>query len=322
MNAIPRHPLAWSAAAEPMRTPEPVPVPIRRPAPRIAAAFVLVGALALATAAQAQSWRQPESVSPSDDAVIGRLVDVHVLVSGETTPLYPRAGGDWFSASGARWYFEAVQGRAYAVELHNRTGRRVGVVIAVDGLNVVSGERSFGQRNEPMYVLGPYETTTIRGWRSSLDEVRQFRFVDESRSYAERSDQANGEMGWIRVTTFAEATPAWMPQIRTDSRWRDEPPATATPRPEADGMRKAAPETDGLAPQAQNYPGTGWGESKHDPVSRTQFDAARNATDKLTLRYEYASGLRALGIIPDHGDDHRLWQREHGQVGFAKPPRW
>ncbi|HET7225375.1 MAG TPA: hypothetical protein VFK69_06625 [Candidatus Eisenbacteria bacterium] len=305
----------WS---QPPRAPEPVPVPIRRPQPRIAA-LALLAALACAVPAHAQDWRERDAVSPSDDAVTGRLVSVQVLVGGESAPLYPKADAGRFWSPGVRWYFEAEQGRPYALQLTNRTGRRVGVVLAVDGLNVVNGERSSGSRNEPMYVLGPWETATIRGWRTSLDEVRQFRFVDESRSYAERSGQANGDMGWIRVTTFAEVTPVWQPLLRDGYRSNEAP--EAAPRAQADGMRKAAPDAQGLAPEAQNYPGTGWGEAKHDPVAETHFDAQRNATDRLVLRYEYESGLRALGIVPDHGDD-RLWEREHGQVGFARPPRW
>jgi len=38
------------------------------------------------------------------------------------------------------------------------------------------------------------------------------------------------------------------------------------------------------------------------------------------FRYEYASGLRALGIRPVRYRD-RLWEREHGDLGFALPPR-
>ena len=306
-------------SSEPPRVPEPVPVPLRRPHSWIAA-LGLLAALVSAVPAHAQDWRERDAVSPSDDAVTGRLVSVQVLVSGESTPLYPKADAGGYWSPGMRWYFEAQQGRPYALQLTNRTGRRVGVVLAVDGLNVVNGERSSASRNEPMYVLDPWETATIRGWRTSLDEVRQFRFVDESRSYAERSGQANGDMGWIRVTTFAEMTPIWQPLLRAQDRWNGAPEA-APPRAQADGSRKAAPDAQGLAPEAQNYPGTGWGEAKHDPVAETHFDAQRTATDRLVLRYEYESGLRALGIFPDHGDD-RLWEREHGQVGFARPPRW
>jgi hypothetical protein len=45
------------------------------------------------------------------------------------------------------------------------------------------------------------------------------------------------------------------------------------------------------------------------------------ATDQLVFRYEYASGLRALGIEPRSSRD-RLWERDRGELGFAQPPRW
>jgi len=38
------------------------------------------------------------------------------------------------------------------------------------------------------------------------------------------------------------------------------------------------------------------------------------------LRYEHEDGLRALGIFPER--TNRLWERDHGQLGFAQPPRW
>ena len=68
----------------------------------------------------------------------------------------------------------------------------------------------------------------------------------------------------------------------------------------------------------ESNPGTGWGSRRYDPVQRTQFTAVRNPTDHLILRYEYADGLRALGITPRRW---RLWDREDGQLGFAQPPR-
>jgi hypothetical protein len=128
----------------------------------------------------------------------GALVDVQVRVEGETMPLFFKPG------TSDRHYFQAFRGKNYALVLTNNTGQRVGVVVAVDGLNVVNGDRSSLSRHEPMYVLDPHESATIRGWRTSLNEVRKFVFVDEERSYAERTGQANGDMGWIRVVSFRE----------------------------------------------------------------------------------------------------------------------
>jgi hypothetical protein len=55
-----------------------------------------------------------------------------------------------------------------------------------------------------MYVLDPWGETTIKGWRSSLHDVRRFTFVDEQASYAARSGKANGRMGWIEVGVYRE----------------------------------------------------------------------------------------------------------------------
>jgi hypothetical protein len=130
-------------------------------------------------------------------------VDVQIQVDGRVAPLYLAPGH--FD----RRYFQAFRGRNYSLVVRNNTGRRVGVLIAVDGLNVLNGEISNLSGQESMYVLDPYERAEIRGWRTSLDDVRRFVFVDEERSYAERSDKANGDMGWIRVLSFREQRTWW-----------------------------------------------------------------------------------------------------------------
>ena len=258
----------------------------------------------------------------NDNAATGDLVDVRVLVQGHSAPLYVAGGPS------DRYYFQAFKGRNYSLSLHNRTGERVGVLIAVDGLNVVNGERSSLAAGEAMYVLGPWETAVIRGWRTSLAEVRQFVFVDEARSYAERTGQANGDMGWIRVLSFRENRPQAWGDIR--SQYRGDGPTSGD-----EGLRKSAPapsaQRDAARPESrvqnemapgapESFPGTGWGERRDDPVRRVEFNPERYASDHLVLRYEYLSGLRALGIIPERFN--RLGQRESGQMGFAQPPRW
>ena len=57
-------------------------------------------------------------------------------------------------------------------------------------------------------------------------------------------------------------------------------------------------------------PGPGF---EYTPENRARFD-------QIVLRYEYTSGLRALGIRIRSRD--RLWDRERGYLGFAQPPQW
>ena len=308
----------------PCRLPDPVPIPVPRRKPgALGTALAMVLGLALMSgqaAAQSyqdrpHSWRIPAWSTSAD----GRLVDVSVEVQGQATPLYLSPRND------SRLYFQAFKGRNYGVRLTNQTGERVGVLLTVDGLNVINGNRSSQSRHEPMYVLDPYESTVIRGWRTSLDEVRKFVFVDEQRSYAERTGQGNGDLGWLRVTTFREAG-GWQRYRPQTSRDQDEfkqradrqEAAPAPPMAElhgGDDAKKSGPMSNN-----ETAPGTGWGDRRTDRVTETVFTAASQPTDRFVLRYEYASGLRALGITPANGS--RVRERDRGQYGFAQPPGW
>lgn len=314
----------------------------RRRFGRIAATLSM---LMLLAAAPALAWDQHDWEDPNvrwnDNWVDGQLVDVQIRVDGEAAPLYFAPGR--FD----RHYLQAFAGRSYSLVLKNNTGRRIAVLLAVDGLNVVNGEMSNLRSTEPMYVLDPWAQATIRGWRSSLDEVRKFVFVDERRSYAQRTGQANSDMGWIRVLAFREQLPWWQSRDngwgQMKSQYRDGAPAPEArqeeskdvPAPQAQAPQ--APQASGkaVAPEAQDnmhdnlargdersqgFPGTGWGDRREDRVQRVQFTPEPVALDRIIFRYEYASGLAALGIDPDrHGWHDRLADRDGGQ-GFAKPP--
>ena len=300
---------------------------------------LLLSPIVAATLAAAALLPLPAAAGPVSDHSSGQLVDVRVLVDNGAAPLYSRG----WSFNSPKRYFEAFEGGHYAVELHNRTGRRIGVLLSVDGLNVVTGNRSNLTADESMYVLDPFQSTVIRGWRTSLDEVRQFVFVDEQRSYAERTGQANGDMGWLRVVAFEELRPmlGWgqlkstyrggggePPTRELGDRARRDVPAPSTDAPEGalpftGPARASEQKADGLARDEasgrESAPGTGWGERREDHVARIEFHASPTASDQLVFRYEYASGLRALGIFPRRA---RVWERENGQLGFAQPPRW
>ena len=142
----------------------------------------------------------PASPHPVSHGSPGSLVSVEVLVEGRTAPLHPAPDG------AQRWYLEAREGAHYAIRLRNRTAQRLAVSLNVDGLNVISGDRS--ALPEPpgdpgrMYVLEPWAMSEVRGWRTSLREVQRFVFVDERASYAARTGQANARMGWIELAVY------------------------------------------------------------------------------------------------------------------------
>jgi hypothetical protein len=297
----------------------------------VAALGFLVGAAFAPTVASAHetTFRVP-----------GPLVEVAVDVDGRTTPLYPAPDGS------GRFYLEAREGAPYAVRLTNRSGERVGVVLAVDGLNVVSGlpepQARPGGRPGRMYVLDPWDVTVVRGWRSSLDTVQRFTFVDERASYAARTGQFNRRVGWIEAAVYREReryVQRWPHDNRIDDREAgragsaEKAPGAAPPRAEAyppDDESKRAEAEDSAGrrrdvaprPRAESYPGTGWGPRTSDPAVVVQFDPERHPAQTVTLRYEYRSALRALGILPGRPGRDRLAERERGGAGFARPPAW
>lgn len=277
----------------------------------------LAALLPLAVAAAVPAWADRPWPAPY---AVGALVGVRVEVEGAAAPLYAAVDGS------GRYYVEARRGGRYALHLENRSGERLAVLMTVDGLNVISGGRQSVDQSGRMYVLDPWESADIQGWRTSLDDVRRFTFVDERASYAARTGQANSRMGWIELAVYRERHRyGWRAPERPDVTAQDRPRAEA-PAPQArteeqgrDDKRAGSGKAQSGA--AESYPGTGWGEQTHDPVNLVDFEPEARPAERITVRYEYASALRALGILPWQATRDRLHERDRGE-GFAQPPRW
>jgi len=112
---------------------------------------------------------------PASADAIGSAVTLEIRANDRgPLRLYPAPG----SADGPRAYAEAVKGAGYRLVVRNTLGCRVGLVIAVDGRNIISGAKSWLKNNERMYILGPGETQEYSGWRTGQDKVNQFYYGD------------------------------------------------------------------------------------------------------------------------------------------------
>ncbi|MGY3266800.1 hypothetical protein [Lysobacter sp. HA35] len=253
---------------------------------RSRAALAFAALFALAGAAHARSWNDGRvDLSIVDRDTYGAL------------PEYAYRGQAWVPGT---------TGHRYAVRLANHSGERVLVVLSVDGVNVVTGQTaSAGQAG---YVLEPYATTDITGWRKSLDNVAQFYFSDLRDSYAARTGRARN-VGVIGIAVFDEARPmpppppVYMPERRAE---------------DASAARNAAP-----AAKAQSI-GTGHGDAEYSPVSRTGFvRASRTPVQVSEIRYDDRYALAQRGIIPYRDRDPREPRAFPGS-GFVPdpPPGW
>lgn len=257
------------------------------------------------------------SASACTPAAARPFFDVAVIDrdSGQWLPEYAGRGDTWIAG---------VPGHRYSVRLSNTSGERVLVVLSVDGVNAVSGETANPEQTG--YVLAPWQSTEINGWRKSLDDVAQFVFTDLPDSYAARTGRPDN-VGVIGIAVFRERqryiTPRYIrmpmpaPPMADAARGQSASKAAANAPAVAES---SARDSDGIA--RQNI-GTGHGQREWSPVGHTDFKrASRTPAQVSQLRYDDLGTLAALGIVP-----HPYGDRRDGPVAFpngfvADPPSW
>lgn len=252
----------------------------------------------------------------------GRTVDVRLIDrdNGRALPIYPHRG---------QQYTPGRPGTRYAIALRNLTGERLLVVLSVDGVNAITGQTAHW--NQSGYVLDPYQSYEITGWRKSQSEVAAFEFTELRDSYAARTGRPF-DVGVVGVAAFREKRPLWRPEPGL--------PQSAAPAPH-DSERRSAEKREGAAADssreaaaASRAPaerlGTGHGERETSWVNHTQFERARSTPDEVVaLRYDSHDNLAAAGVIPRRGPEPLGHPRPFpeapplaGYVPDPPPRRW
>jgi hypothetical protein len=138
------------------------------------------------------------------------------------------AGGEPLEAVhvGDRTFVVGQAGQRYSIVLQNHTSHRFEAVGTVDGLDVINGKPgTFDNRG---YVLMPFATLEIEGFRTSTSAVAAFRFASVADSYAAQTGNARN-VGVIGIAFFGEKGDSFVPESET--RLRDSAsPFPADPR--------------------------------------------------------------------------------------------
>jgi len=239
---------------------------------------------------------------------LGGLVDVQVVDRSRDAVLTTwRHRGESYVAG--------RPGDRYAVRLTNRTGGRVLIVLSVDGVNAVSGETA--ATGQAGYVLAPWQTADINGWRKSEAEAAAFYFTALPDSYAARTGRPDN-VGVIGAAVFRERVAPPPPAPPALSRQRSSPRDDAL----GDSVRERRAEVgsdstraSGRAANADSAPaaspparesedklaaklGTGHGEREYAPVTLTAFErASQRPQEVVAIRYDSHANLLAAGII-------------------------
>ncbi len=241
-------------------------------------------------------------------AAAGHLLDVQVVDRARNATLAEhRHRGSTYVAG--------RPGERYAVRLANRSGARVLVVLSVDGVNAISGDSA--ATSQTGYVLAPWQSADITGWRKSDAEAAAFYFTALPDSYAARTGRPHN-VGVIGAAVFRERVPLPRPmpfEAVPYSSGRDggatrqesargagnssdaaESRASPSAAPAAAREREAA-----AAKSPTDKLGTGHGEREHAPISRTAFERATSQPAEIVqVRYDSHANLVAAGVIAAH----------------------
>jgi hypothetical protein len=207
-----------------------------------------------------------------------------------------------------RSYVQAERGAHYQVRVHNAGGERLGLVIAVDGRNIIDGRRSELARGEPMYVIGAWETQDYAGWRASLDAINEFYFTDWKDSYAEAFGDRSAR-GVIAVAVYREVPPPPVAQQYREG--DDQRAADAASAPSASAEKSAG------RSRRDESAGTGYGDRRVDHVREVEFVAESDVASRHFIKYEWRETLCRKRVI-ECGEPNRFW--DESKLGFAPPP--
>lgn len=201
-------------------------------------------------------------------------------------------------------YLEAKSGENYSIVLRNNTPERVGVVLAVDGRNIITGKRSSLGNNERMYILDPHSSAKLEGWRTDEETVHAFYFTDVSDSYAVRTFGDFSAMGVIAVAVFREKE---RPMLYERNMKQERAPAPSA---------GSASESRAKSHDSRNA-GTGFGDARYSPVLNVKFEPEGAPSEKILVKYEWREVLCKKGILQCLPKErNRLWD----EGGYAPYP--
>lgn len=119
-----------------------------------------------------------------------------ILINGKPVKIFT-------DGQGQSW-IEAREGSKYQIEVKNNSVNRVLCITSIDGINILSGEEASLEPDNG-YVINPFSSLKVDGWRISDDKVKEFLFTfDKSKSYSVKLGAGAKNLGVIGIAIFEE----------------------------------------------------------------------------------------------------------------------
>jgi hypothetical protein len=207
-----------------------------------------------------------------------------------------------------KFYILGRHHQRYMIKVTNTTSQRYEVVLTVDGRDVINGQP--GAYRHRGYVIDPYETIDVEGFRRSSTEVATFRFTTPGDSYASRMGSRQN-IGVIGAAVFAERSRIRVPhrRFKPSARLRKSSGALSG---QYDAEDVAPSRGGGLGSAShsmsakkssrrrshQSEIGTQYGERRHSATQETTFvRTSSHPFARLMITYDSERGLRRRGVI-------------------------
>lgn len=230
----------------------------------------------------------------------GRFVDLEVVSDrGNAFQLIPHKEFSSSSTYVFKQYLEARKGENYNIQIRNHLSERIGIVVAVDGRNIITGKKSYLGSNEMMYIVEPYGQAHLEGWRTSDEKVNRFYFTSSADSYSVRTFSDTSAMGVIAVAVFREK----------------QRPVVLYEQGNVLGKAQGAPAPSAAQSEAKraakDEAGTGFGNEHYSPVVKVEFEPESAPVEKFLVKYEWRNELCKKGIIQCRPEaKNRLWDHD------------
>ncbi len=279
---------------------------------RAAKLVALLGAAVAAT--HAVAWDTAAPAPEASGRFISTLPDGHpvttvagygvtyapfvksALVQVDVYDRFDRSALPVFNKDG-RHFVVGAPGHEYAVRIRNCTGGRVLVVTSVDGVNVISGDTASPAQSG--YVLEPWGSVEIAGWRKSTERIAAFYFTDLGDSYAARTGRPQN-VGVIGVAVFPEKAPPRVSWIEKNIAELSRKRAIM----EGDGQGAAKPESRAEAPASLPAPAPMRDQVAADEsIRQDKKDNASGLMSKLGTGHGRNEGSRAVAVTFERASD-------------------
>src|ERR1051326_9169281 len=111
--------------------------------------------------------------------MINGQYEVEILVHGKKIKEYNQ-----FIEGEYKTFIEGKENSEYQVKISNNSYRKVLAICNIDSVNVVTGKVAKSPTGGRGYIINPYDSVVIKGYRETDSTVGAFKFTSKHKSYA------------------------------------------------------------------------------------------------------------------------------------------